>query len=206
MTPYLRQADFLPPHDHAALLDWTMANLSRFSPAGLAGNIVDPAVRRALTLRDLGPHHDLLEGHVRAAVPDWIAALRVTPFAISEVELELAAHNDGAHFLLHSDTYTRDQPARGDRMLSAVYYFHQEPQGFSGGCLRLHRIGASPGDTGIDVPPAQNSLVVFPSWAPHEVLRVDCPSGDLVNSRFAVNCWVYRAREIERAGTAAVQP
>lgn len=194
MTPHLRSTDFLAPDEHAALLDWTIAGAARFTPAGLAGNRVDPAVRNALTLRDLGPHHDVLESRVRAAVPGWIAALRVTPFAISEVELELAAHNDGAHFTLHSDTYTRDQRARGDRMLSAVYYFHREPQGFSGGCLRLHRIGARVGDTGIDVPPAQNSLVVFPSWAPHEVLPVSCPSRAFADSRFAVNCWIYRAR------------
>ncbi|MEG3148710.1 2OG-Fe(II) oxygenase [Sphingomonas sp. ZT3P38] len=195
MTPHLRSTDFLPPDEHAALLDWTIAGAAGFVPAGLAGNRVDPAVRNALTLRDLGPHHAILESRVRAAVPGWIAALRVTPFAISEVELELAAHNDGAHFTLHSDTYTRDQRARGDRMLSAVYYFHREPQGFSGGCLRLHRIGAQVGDTGIDVPPAQNSLVVFPSWAPHEVLPVSCPSRAFADSRFAVNCWIYRARD-----------
>lgn len=195
MTPHLRSADFLAPAEHAALLDWAVAGAARFTPAGLAGNRVDLAVRNALTLRDLGPHHAVLEARVRAAVPGWIAALRVTPFAISEVELELAAHNDGAHFTLHSDTYTRDQRARGDRMLSAVYYFHREPQGFSGGCLRLHRIGAQVGDMGIDVPPAQNSLVVFPSWAPHEVLPVSCPSHAFADSRFAVNCWVYRARD-----------
>jgi Rps23 Pro-64 3,4-dihydroxylase Tpa1-like proline 4-hydroxylase len=128
-------------------------------------------------------------------VPGWIATLRVTPFDIHEIELELAAHNDGAHFQLHSDTYASHQPARGDRMLSAVYYFHRAPKRFEGGCLRLHRIGAQPGDEGHDIPPEQNSLVVFPSWGPHEVMRVSCPSGEFADSRFAVNCWVYRARK-----------
>lgn len=194
MMPHLRIADFLPEDEHAALLDWALANEARFVPAGLAGGLVKPEVRRAASLRDLGPLAAPLEARIRAAVPDWIAALRVTPFDVHEVELELAAHNDGAHFLLHSDTYTTDQPARGDRMLSAVYYFHREPKRFEGGCLRLHRIGAQEGDEGLDVAPEQNSLVVFPSWGPHEVMLVSCPSGAFADSRFAVNCWVYRAR------------
>jgi SM-20-related protein len=195
MMPHLLQADFLPPDDHAALLDWALTNEARFSPATLAGGLVEPEVRRAASLRDLGPLAAPLDARVRAAVPGWIAALRVTPFDIHEIELELAAHNDGAHFQLHSDTYASHQPARGDRMLSAVYYFHRAPKRFEGGCLRLHRIGAQPGDEGLDIPPEQNSLVVFPSWGPHEVMRVSCPSGEFADSRFAVNCWVYRARK-----------
>jgi SM-20-related protein len=194
LLPWLRQEHFLPPEEHQALLDWTLENESRFVPAALAGNIVDPKVRRASSLRDLGPLEPLLEARIAAAVPGWIAQLRITGFEISDIELEIAAHNDGAHFTLHSDTFTRDKQSRGDRMLSAVYYYHREPRGFEGGYLRLHRLGARPGDEGVDVAPEQNSLIVFPSWAPHEVLPIACPSGDFADSRFAVNCWVYRAR------------
>ena len=82
MTPHLRSTDFLPPDEHAALLDWTIAGAAGFTPAGLAGNRVDPVVRNALTLRDLGPHRDVLESRVRAAVPGWIAALRVTLLSV----------------------------------------------------------------------------------------------------------------------------
>lgn len=194
VLPHLRIPDFLTTDEHAALLEWTLANEARFSPAALNGGMVLPEVRTALSLRDLGPLAPVIEARLRAAVPEWIAALRVTPFAISEVELELAAHNDGAHFTLHSDTYASIEAARGDRMLSAVYYFHRRPTGFSGGCLRLHRLGAAPGDAGIDIAPDDNSLVIFPSWGPHEVMRVTCPSRAFADSRFAVNGWIYRAR------------
>lgn len=192
--PHLRQPDFLDPDLHAALLDWALANEARFVPAGLDRGTVDPDVRIALSLRDLGPVRAPLEARIAEAVPGWIAALRVTSFETSDVELELVAHNDGAHFTLHSDTYNRDHASRGDRMLSAVYYFHREPKSFTGGALRLHRLGAAPGDPGTDIAPDQNSLVVFPSWGPHEVMRVECPSRAFADSRFAVNCWVYRAR------------
>ena len=195
MLPFLREEQFLAPADHAALLAWTLANEARFEPAALSGNIVDPKVRHASSLRDLGPLGPVLRARIAAEVPGWIKSLRVTGFDIHDIELELAAHNDGAHFVLHADTYTRDKVARGDRMLSAVYYFHREPKRFDGGMLRLHRLGAKPGDPGVDIAPEQNSLLVFPSWGPHEVLPVSCPSHEFADSRFAVNCWVYRARE-----------
>ncbi len=194
ITPHLREFNFLTPGEHTELLAWTLANEARFAPAALADRIVDTSVRNALTLRDLGPMRDRLKARIDEATPGWIAALRLTPFETSDIDIELAAHNDGGRFLLHSDTYVTAQKARGDRMLSATYYFHREPKGFAGGCLRLHRLGATSGDAGVDVPPDQNSLVIFPSWGPHEVLPITCPSRAFADSRFSVNCWVQRAR------------
>jgi SM-20-related protein len=194
IVPSLVVDRFLPASEHDALFDWALGNEARFAPASLAGGVIDPSVRRASSLRDLGPFAEVLRDRVTAAVPGWVASLRVTSFAIHDIELELAAHNDGAHFRLHSDTYASDMKARGDRMLSAVYYFHRTPQAFAGGELRLHRLGAEPGDAGYDIAPVDNRLAVFPSWGPHEVLPVACPSRAFADSRFAVNCWVYRAR------------
>lgn len=195
MPPWLVRRDLLSPDECHDLLSWALDNEARFKPAALDKGLVDPAIRRSLSLRDLGKFSSLFEGRVRAMVPELIGQLRVTPFVAGEIELELVAHNEGAHFALHGDLYTGEGSARGDRLLSAVYYFHRAPKAFSGGCLRLHRIGAVPGDMGVDIAPDQNSLVVFPSWAPHEVLTVRCPSGAFGDSRFAVNCWIYRADE-----------
>jgi Rps23 Pro-64 3,4-dihydroxylase Tpa1-like proline 4-hydroxylase len=116
----------------------------------------------------------------------------------------MVAYGDGAHFAAHTDipigTDHRDHGARFgkfDRLLSGVYYFHAEPKGFTGGELRLFRFGsdaaAEPGDW-MDIPPEQNSLVVFPSWVRHQVLPVHCPSDAFSDSRFAVNCWMCRSR------------
>ena len=69
-----------------------------------------------------------------------------------------------------------------DRVISAVYYFHNLPKGFSGGRLRLFRFGSDPADhddgDNIAIEPIDNSLLVFPSWAQHGVERVSCPSGN----------------------------
>ena len=191
VAPHLVIDGFLGDGNRKRLLDWTLSNEERFAPALLTGGVHAPKVRQASILRDLGPLSSMFEAQLRARYPGWITALRSTAFDACDVELELAAHNQGARFLRHIDTRTGELGARGDRMLSTVYYFHQEPRRFSGGALRLHRIDA--GDAGVDLTPEQDRLVVFPAWAPHEVTEVSCPSGRFADSRFAVNGWLYRA-------------
>lgn len=195
MMPYLRIEGAFGDALHNDILGWALDNEPRFAPSKLAGELMEPTVRRSLSLRDIGPLRPAIEAHLSASAPAWIAALRVTLFALSDIELEMVAYNDGAHFALHSDTYTRDQKSRGDRMLSAIYYFHRQPKRFDGGYLRVHRIGAQPGDEGVDIPPDDNSLVIFPAWGPHEVLPVMCRSKLFADSRFAINCWMYRSSD-----------
>ena len=79
-------------------------------------------------------------------------------------------------------------------VLSGVYYFNAEPKAFTGGALRLHAIGGKNGENFVDIEPVRNGLLVFPAWAPHEVLPVSCPSKRFINSRFAINCWVWYKR------------
>jgi Rps23 Pro-64 3,4-dihydroxylase Tpa1-like proline 4-hydroxylase len=116
------------------------------------------------------------------------------PFIPSRIEVELVAHGDGAFFARHNDTFTGpDQKGRGSRAISAVYYFHTLPKAFSGGVLRLHSLAAS-GIQGAfaDITPDCDTLVFFPSFFPHEVLPVKCTSGQFLDSRFAINFWLYQ--------------
>jgi SM-20-related protein len=185
---------YLAADAHAAALAWALASGAGFEPAKLEGGLVDPEVRRASSTRDLGPIAAALREKLLAQTAELTHELRLTPFTIAEIELELVAYGDQACFVRHTDTYTGTASARGDRMLSAVYYFHREPKGFGGGALRLHHFGPETAQGAhVDIEAEQNSLVVFPSWGPHEVLPVRVPSGDFADSRFAVNAWVYRA-------------
>jgi len=84
--------------------------------------------------------------------------------------------------------------AGGGRVLSCVYYFHREPKAFEGGALRIHAFGSEEDAEFVDIEPRQNSLLVFPAWAPHEVRTVSCPSDAFADARFSVNCWLHRAR------------
>jgi Rps23 Pro-64 3,4-dihydroxylase Tpa1-like proline 4-hydroxylase len=108
-------------------------------------------------------------------------------YDLHDIELQIAAHGNGAFFRRHNDSL---KGWNMNRVISAVYYFHRQPCAFSGGALRLYPLT---GEGHVDVEPAHNRLVVFPSFVQHEVLPVACPSGDFMDSRFAVNCWFRRA-------------
>jgi SM-20-related protein len=201
MLPHGQLSDFLGLEEQRRLLDWTLANRDSFRPALLEGRRLEPTLRRAETLRELGPMRPLLERRFIAALPELFKLAGARPFPAPFLELELAAHGDGAHFTAHRDIPTGpdraplggDESGTQDRVVSVVYYFHKEPKAFTGGQLRLHRIGsdAEAGDY-VDLEPRQDSLVAFPSWTSHEVLPVRCESEVFEDYRFAVNCWLCR--------------
>jgi predicted 2-oxoglutarate/Fe(II)-dependent dioxygenase YbiX len=191
--PHAVLPDFLPLADNRALLAHALRHRDRFTPARVVGGLVKPDLRQALAWCDFGPLKAVLEQAILARIPELFATLRIPVFAVDRLETEMVAHGDGAHFHMHMDVHPEKLGRYSDRRLSTVYYFHREPVGFSGGFLRMHALGALRGDAGVDVAPGQNHLVAFPSLAPHEVTRVRCPSGAFEDSRFAINCWVYRA-------------
>jgi SM-20-related protein len=201
LPPCHQFRDFLDPEEHSALLDWSIASRGRFIPARLLGNVLDETRRIAQRLPDLGPHGPVLVRRIKENLAEIFRRTGTRPFEVEAFELELAAHGDGAFFAAHSDIpfgegrkpVGGDRNGTHDRLVSAVYYFHREPRRFSGGTLRLYRFGdqEAEGDF-IEFEPEQNSLVVFPSWARHEVRRVDCPGCAFEDYRFAVNAWLCR--------------
>jgi SM-20-related protein len=186
-------SDFLSPADNRALLAHALAHQERFTPARVIGDVVAPDLRQALMWRDFGPLKVVLEQAILARISEFFTTLRIPAFAVDRLETEMVAHGDGAHFHMHMDVHPGKLGRYSDRRLSTVYYFYREPAGFSGGFLRMHALGARRGDAGVNVAPTQNSLVAFPSITPHEVTKVHCASGAFEDSRFAINCWVYRA-------------
>jgi Rps23 Pro-64 3,4-dihydroxylase Tpa1-like proline 4-hydroxylase len=149
--------------------------------------------------RELEGWPDLFAAKVDARLDEILTLTNTNRFPVESYEVSLVAHGNGAHFVKHTDMpigpgrrpLGGDESGKQDRLLSAVYYFHAEPRGFTGGDLRLHRFGSedAPGDY-VDVEPADNRLVVFPSWVLHEVRPVSVPTGRFEDQRFAVNCWL----------------
>lgn len=201
MPPWRRFEDVLAPPAHGQLIDRVLSNRHRFSPSTVQFQgkpNLDRTKRVSERLGDLGPCRTSLTERLSQMLPDILAATGSKPFVPDHVELEIAAHGDGAFFSRHSDLPTGEARAaaqnRFDRLVSAVYYFHREPKSFTGGGLRLHRFGSdgTRAEDWVEVEPLQNSLVVFPSWALHEVRPVACPSGRFEDYRFAVNIWLCR--------------
>jgi SM-20-related protein len=153
---------------------------------------VNTSRRISRRLDDLGDLKEELRAKVRDVLPTIFRTLGDRPFKPT-LELELVAHGHGAFFAKHKDTLTGEERRDSHRVISAVYYFYTLPKLFSGGMLRLHSLAGSgrPG-TFVDIPPNYDSLVFFSSMFPHEVLPVISPSGKFLDSRFAINCWLWR--------------
>ncbi len=207
LLPYAQFDDFLSKEQLHRLIQCTLRSEKELKPATIKSadeSVVNADWRIGLTLRNFGPTEDELRDKLRGFLPTISAALGAT-FAVPPVlELELAAHGDGAFYRPHIDIsigdVRKDREGEDDRLLSAVLYFHAEPKSFSGGELRLFHLGVQPGDemqegTFVDLQPRQNSLVVFHSWVTHEVRRVSCPSRKFRDYRFAVNCWFCRKHD-----------
>jgi SM-20-related protein len=152
-------------------------------------NRIDLSYRRSSKLKPIPELEDELRTDVSMALPCMFERLGIRPFDPARFEIEMVAHGDGAFFSRHEDIVIRPGMT-SYRVISAVYYFHRLPKSFSGGALRIHPIGGEQAPF-VDLEPANDRLIFFPSWFSHEVMPVVCPSGRFEDSRFAINCWVY---------------
>jgi len=191
--------DFLAPDELSALLDFTLEHEAAFAatsvtPSGWKKSVSAPTYRRSRRLWDVGPHRAVITDRITARLPEVCARLGREPLTFSDVEIELAASNDGDFYRKHSDD--RPDPVLG-RILTFVYYFHREPKGFSGGELRLHDSRLENGRyvlTGRtqDIEPRRNRIVFFEPWQLHEIVQVSCPSKQFADSRFTLNGWLHK--------------
>jgi len=192
LLPYRVVNDFLDEDSVDGLLRLTLSREAQFRKTtigtGDAARLA-PDVRMSLCLRPLEDLQPLFVPRLRELASRVAGDMGLSVVDELLIELELVAHGDGAFYKRHIDTQTGGD-ATSRRVLSGVYYFNHQPKGFSGGALRLYAVGAD--KRFFDIEPAHNSFVVFPSWAPHEVMPVSCPSGEFIHSRFAVNCWMRR--------------
>lgn len=199
LLPYVQIRDFLPQPELAQLLDYVLSHPQKFKPATVGNGdrtLLDTDVRMALTWGNLGPLDEPIQARFRDALPFIMEGAGIPAPPPDCLEVGLAAHGDGAFYRPHVDLViggdAHNPTSESGRVLSAVFYFHAEPKRFSGGELRLFRLGTESGH--VDIEPRQNSLIAFHSWMRHEVRPVSVPSGEFRDYRFAINCWYGRRR------------
>ena len=194
MFHYSTYSDFLSSEVRANLISWAIDNENKFELSTVTSGRSER--RKSLRVRDFEPLETVLRERVLSISVKLMKDLLVPEFTPSRVETELVAHNDGAFFKRHVDRLYGHERRKHDRILTSVYYFFVEPKAFTGGALRLYSLDKEKGDNIFtDVLPEQNTLIVFPSWVPHEVMPVSCPSRSFAHSRFAVTCWLCREAE-----------
>jgi SM-20-related protein len=206
--PHLIFRDVLGSSMVEALLAHVERHQDDFRPAVIRSRRtgearVEPRQRNCLFLRDLGPCRPALETFVRGAAPEMLSGLQLGE-TVEPREFEICAYGEGSHFGTHVDT---NELADRVRVISCIYYFSRMPRAFTGGELRLHGLplpSASREPVSVDIEPACDTLVAFPSWLRHEVLPVHVPSDKWSDCRFSINCWMLRAPPAAAATAAPV--
>ncbi|MEJ0016251.1 MAG: 2OG-Fe(II) oxygenase [Acetobacteraceae bacterium] len=187
--------DFLPAEQHAALIRTALANRERFVSSTVTTNKAGYRESQVLYATEFPALFETVKAEIMATLPAVFGGLERPAFPVTQVEMQMTAHGDGAFFKVHSDA---GSPETERRELSYVYYFQaRSPAGFGGGRLRIYQTYGQTAPTHDpaqfrDIEPADNSIVFFDSRLMHEVLPVSIPSGAFEDSRFTMNGWLHR--------------
>jgi SM-20-related protein len=189
--------DFLSPDEHRDMLAYAQGNADRFEAGTVVGKHSPHRQNMVIMKFSESAHSRLLCNRLLTLMPLFTRKLGLPLFPVKMMESQLTASNDGHFYRRHCDA-GEDSGYR--RALTCVYYFFREPRGFNGGALRLYdsveqggRRAAS--NSYREIEPVSNRLVVFPSTAFHELMRIRCPSRLVQDSRFAVTNWVHVSAE-----------
>ncbi len=191
-SQYVHLDNFLSRAEHQRLTRYVVQREADFVPTTTSTGADD--YRKSVVLHSFPEFSELMTRRIRAAMPNVLAKLNMSPFAPSQIEAQLTGHNDGNFYKVHNDN---GSPDTATRELTYVYYFYQDPKQFSGGELVIYdsRVANNyytQAETFHTIEPRNNSIVFFPSRYMHEVLPVACPSRKFADSRFTINGWVRR--------------
>jgi hypothetical protein len=195
--PFVRMENFLSPADRAAMAEAVMPHLDAFEATTVnddgEGKLNhDYRVSTMMPTAMVGPAREIIVPHVQRLIDALdVPALMNLPRPGERIEFQITCSGDGAFFGAHAD---RTDTNLSHRMLTFVYYFNRAPGSFGGGDLRIFD-GFGDRKVSMDsftrVKPIDNSIILFPSWAVHEVERVSVPSRDPADGRFTANAWFY---------------
>lgn len=191
-VPWIILQNFLSEEMRSRLLTYVLNQAERFVPTSTSTGEI--GYRKSKILYSFPEFSDWIVQQVAAQLPEVFPRLDVIPFAPSQIEVQLTAHNDGHYYKVHNDNGSEEAATRS---ISYVYYFYREPKGFSGGELRLYDLKLEAGyyvqsETYTTIEPVNNSIIFFPSHVLHEVMPVICPARSFADSRFTINGWVRR--------------
>lgn len=191
---YVFLENFLSPTENQEILDIALTKNEQFVGSSTTTQAVNYRQSSILYATLFPEFYNLMRNKLLQTLPLILPKLNHQPFNVSQVEMQLTAHNDGCFYKIHNDsgsekTYTR--------VITYVYYFHQQPKQFSGGELRLYETELKGGAAISNhkyktIEPRNNSIVFFDSRCKHEVMPVHCPSRQFENGRFTLNGWLRR--------------
>jgi len=191
---YVLVENFLSPQEHRQVLDIALKNIDRYVSSSTTNNASEYRQSAILYATHFNDFYFLVKDRILKIFPEVLRQLHRSPFAVTELEMQLTAHNDGCYYKVHNDS---GSPETATRELTYVYYFHQDPKAYRGGALRIYKTDPVTGqivdlDRFTDLEPRNNSIIFFDSRVQHEVRPVCCPSRQFEQSRFTLNGWLRR--------------
>ena len=187
--------NFLSPEENQQALAIALDNYDNFVESNTTTNADNYRQSSVLYATYYTELYHLLRKRILKQIPSIVKELGMDSFLVSQVEMQMTAHGDGCFYKIHNDSSGSTDTA--NRVLTYVYYFHQEPKAYSGGALRIyetdiHGPATEPSELFEDVIPENNSIVLFDSRVKHEVLPVACATHAFEDSRFTLNGWLRR--------------
>lgn len=191
---YIQIDQFLAPAECTQVLEVALAHRSQFVTSTTTTGAIDYRKSAVLYATHFPELYQRLRHSILQALPLVCQQLRHPGFTVTEVEMQMTAHNDGGYYKVHNDSGSE---ITATRELTYVYYFHRHPKAFSGGELCLYGSGLDYSSLAIPpsvatLEPRHNSMVFFPSHCDHEVKPIRCPSRQFADSRFTLNGWLRR--------------
>jgi Rps23 Pro-64 3,4-dihydroxylase Tpa1-like proline 4-hydroxylase len=172
------------------LLTFVLSQQENFVDAkvGISKKSFSPETRKTLCLFSIDKYRDIFIDYFHANLASFCLALDLPNFSIKKIEVKITNHIDGGFFKAHQDN--NSIVGKTERIISWIYYFHQQPKKFEGGDLYAF-------DTDIEkseyqasaftkITPQCNRLVAFPSSYYHAVSPISVPSGKFEDGRMAV--------------------
>lgn len=194
-VPFVYREDFLPAVLLERLWQCVSDNANQFRQSRVVAGLVENARNsRVLNSSRLSAIRSDVSAVVLRELGNSMSRLGLEPFDVSGGELELVSHGDGQYYHAHADTGSSGY-SRG-RAVSFVIYFFREPKRFAGGDLVLYD-SSKEAKCSLSrytrIIPRNNSLIMFPSTAYHQVTRVSTPDPRPESGRFSITGWLHHS-------------
>jgi tetratricopeptide (TPR) repeat protein len=166
---------------------------SKFVLAGMNvahEKIIDTSKRDTLVLALTAEEKALIRSRLQPHVHNVAKQLGLFVDDKPSIEVKLTAHHHGGFFKIHHDGFELYPGV--ERVISWVYYFHQEPKSYRGGDLVLFDSDRDESDHQFVLSdytryiPKNNQVVFFPSEFYHGVTPVHLKVNSWSSGRFAI--------------------
>jgi SM-20-related protein len=172
--------DDLYPQDYVqALAEECISHLNQFRDAAIQNGVISKI--RSDHILWINEDLEKAQQHIQTLQGLAEQLNRTFFLGIREVEAHFACYNAGEFYALH-----RDNPQqKNDRVISAVYYLHEDWQEDWGGELRLQ----DKQDQWHIISPKPNRIALFQSDLLHEVLKAK-------HQRLSITAWLRSGNSI----------